>query len=209
MKKYFDIKRYKYTLEDIKSAYDCKGFTHIKYIGDSTLSELIKDSVYKIEKLEIFYSSPDDYEVMCGNSDGGYIVITINNQDYKLPGRIANHFLIEVDFPFKDLKIEGLNEEQLDHILFYFLVVDDYKIDSEESFMEAVMDYETEQIDRDTRRWWIEYTGIAQIGNRYFGYNNAETTGDRTPWEAGFEQEFAVYEYQRKEVMKYKYILKV
>jgi hypothetical protein len=53
MKKYFDVSGYENRLEDIKSAYDCKVLTHIKYIGNSTLIPLVKDTVYKIEKLEI------------------------------------------------------------------------------------------------------------------------------------------------------------
>lgn len=39
----------------------------------------------------------------------------------------------------------------------------------------------------DSHRWWNSTFNVAKYGDILIGFDYAETTGDETPWEKGFE----------------------
>lgn len=58
----------------------------------------------------------------------------------------------------------------------------------DDRIIEAIMD---EKIiwrgDPQKSRWWIEYFSVVEIGGMFIGFWDAETTGDLSPTEAGWE----------------------
>lgn len=102
------------------------------------------------------------------------------------------------------MKIEGLNQEQLDYILASW----GEKLETEEEFLEYLRDSWDIEMDRDSHRHWDEFTAIVQIGERYFGYHAATTTGDMTASEKGFVPDNWVKEFERVEVKSFTFIEK-
>jgi len=50
------------------------------------------------------------------------------------------------------------------------------------------------------RRWWNEYTYVVEINGMLIGYRDAETTGDMSAQETGFEFDTgSIREYEAKE----------
>lgn len=94
------------------------------------------------------------------------------------------------------MQIEGLNEEQINYILEQW----GEKFEDSEEFLEYLRDDYTTKINLDERRHWEEFTAITQIGNRYFGYHSAHTTGDMNASEKGFQPDNWVKEYEPIEV---------
>jgi len=39
----------------------------------------------------------------------------------------------------------------------------------------------------DEHRHWVEHQYVVKVKDTYIGYCNAETTGDMSPWEVGYE----------------------
>lgn len=94
------------------------------------------------------------------------------------------------------MQITGLNQEQIDYIS------EQYKVTfkDEDDFLEYIRDDYDFQIEEDSHRHWIECINIVQIGERFFGYHAAYTTGDMSASEKGFEPEDWVKEYEPVEV---------
>ncbi len=98
------------------------------------------------------------------------------------------------------MKINGLNDEQIQYIVDY-AKNDKYpaNITNEKQLLEYLREDYNYEIEGSEKRWWTEFTAITIIGDRFFGYHAAKTTGDDSPHDLGFEPEDYVYEYQPKE----------
>lgn len=84
------------------------------------------------------------------------------------------------------------------------------KDDSEDSIIELIR-YSKEIYSEivDTRRWWNDVFKVVEIDGMFIGCDDAETTGDNTPNEVGFEFDpDSIVEVEKvveiKEVVSYK-----
>jgi hypothetical protein len=88
----------------------------------------------------------------------------------------------------------------LEHIASYIKkknwTVDDGMI--HEVLMDAKMVWKG---DEDRRRHWNTYTFVVELDGMYIGFENAESTGDMSAWEKGYEFDIdTVCEYEPKEI---------
>lgn len=86
---------------------------------------------------------------------------------------------------------------------------DKWKNDSE--LLEILRGYDVLHEEKiDMHRWWNEYRYVIKIGDKYVGYVYAETTGDMSPWEAGYEFDpDSICEMERREKITVTYVKKV
>ena len=59
---------------------------------------------------------------------------------------------------------------------------------SEADLIETVREAkEVYRDDGDKHRWWVEYTYVVEIGERYLAFADARSTGDQSASEAGYD----------------------
>jgi hypothetical protein len=73
---------------------------------------------------------------------------------------------------------------------------------TEEDIIETIIESNHIWKDEEERhRWWNEYTYVIKIDGMLIGFRNAETTGDMTAKEAGYEFDSnSICEYESKEI---------
>lgn len=107
------------------------------------------------------------------------------------------------------MEIKGLNQEQIDFIV-NFAKNDKYPVDivSEDDMFEYMDESDSiAELDESKHRWWITFTKIVQIDNRFFGLEDAKSTGDNSPTDSGWERyDKDIYEYEQlqKTITSYK-----
>jgi len=81
--------------------------------------------------------------------------------------------------------------KNIKEIIYHELNLDIPMEDFNENFLEYFQPGEyNKSFDRDSYRWWDEMTCVKKIGNKYFSYTWAITTGDMSANEAGWEFDF-------------------
>lgn len=107
--------------------------------------------------------------------------------------------------------IIGLNDEQTKYLTDHYSYDDASDYTLFEWVVESMSDdYENHvyELNRDSHRWWDEYIQIVRVGDRFFGFDEASTTGDDSPDDVGFEREEWIKEYTAQEVTVTTYVEK-